>query len=71
MLNPIVLPYLRNIAPLGTEDTAAPIKKQPTVKADIEDDAPRSFAVSGPTDVKSVDVVNVNAQAMARKKIFQ
>lgn len=71
MRNPPNRPYFRKSHPLGTEDTAAPIKKVPTVNAANDFDAPRYVADRGPTVVSSVDVESVNAHAMASKDMFQ
>ena len=69
--NPKYLPYERKSQPLGTEDTAAPIRKTPIVKAARVSEAPRYMADKGPIVVSSVEVVSVRDHAIARRKMFQ
>ena len=70
-VNPQNLPQVLNNQPLGTEESAAPIKKTPIVKAANEFDAPKLVADKGPTVVNKVEVDKVKAHASANRRIFQ
>jgi len=48
--------------------SAAPIRNAPTANGAVEVEAPRCWAHSGPTAVRRVDALSVQAQHMARRE---